>query len=239
MAYLTRYSNLTVATQANLGSASDVKIGGGLNGYILSTDGLGNLSWETKITPAGNDSFVQFNDNGNFGANVGFTFDKNTGTLATPAVTCDNLVAAGGSATINGNWELAEGATLVATYADLGERYSSDQQYPPGTVVMIGGEREVTIANYKGRTKIAGIVSTNPAYILNSNAENSVIVALTGRVPCRVTGPVSRGDFMTISKTPGVACAAAKWVGGTIIGRALSDYTGEGEGVIEVKVDRG
>jgi hypothetical protein len=104
---------------------------------------------------------------------------------------------------------------------------------------MIGGDKEVTVATYSGRFKVAGIVSTNPAYVLNSTAENSVIIALTGRVPCRVTGPVKKGDFMTISKTPGVACAAAKWVGGTIIGRALSDYTGEGEGIIEVKVDRG
>jgi hypothetical protein len=161
------------------------------------------------------------------------------GTLATTNLDCVGLDARYGNATISGDWELAAGATLSATYADLGERYSSDEQYPSGTVVMIGGKREVTIADYKGRTKIAGVVSTSPAYILNSNAPDSVIIALTGRVPCRVTGPVKKGDFMTISKTPGVACAAAKWVGGTIIGRALSEYSDEGEGIIEIKVDRG
>jgi hypothetical protein len=207
----------------------------------LSTDGLGNLSWDSSTggTPAGNDSWVQFNNGGVFGGSEFFTFNDTTNTLTANTVSAANLIATGGNATITGNWELAAGATLVATYADLGERYTSDEQYPPGTVLMIGGKREVTIATYRGRTKIAGVVSTNPAYILNSNAPDSVIIALTGRVPCRVTGPIKKGDFMTISKTPGVACAAAKWVGGTIIGRALSNYTGEGEGVIEVKVDRG
>lgn len=239
MAYLTRYSNITVENQANLGIASGVKIGGGQDGYQLSTDGAGNLSWVIKAMPAGNDSWVQFNNDGQFGASEYLTYNKNNGTLTSNALSCSNLTATSGTATINGNWELTDGSTLVATYADLGERYASDEQYPPGTVVMIGGEREVTIATYQGRTKIAGIVSTNPAYILNSNESDSVVVALTGRVPCRVVGPVAKGDFMTVSKTPGVACATAKWVGGTIIGRALSDYTGKGEGIIEVKVDRG
>jgi hypothetical protein len=237
MAYLTKYANLTVDRLANLGNATGVKIGGGINGYLLSTDGTGNLSWESKTSPAGNDTYIQFNDNGSFGASEGLTFTGDT--LYSNSVSVVNLVADSLGSEISGNWTLAADSTIQATYADLAERYSSDQDYPAGTVVMIGGDKEVTVATYSGRFKVAGIVSTNPAYVLNSTAENSVIIALTGRVPCRVTGPVKKGDFMTISKTPGVACAAAKWVGGTIIGRALSDYTGEGEGIIEVKVDRG
>lgn len=238
MAYLTRFSNLTVANQANLGTVSGVKIGGGLDGYLLSTDGLGNLSWETGAggTPAGNDSWVQFNNAGAFGASENLTFDKVSGTLSSTNVDCSELFAAGGNANITGNWNLTDNSTLNATWADLAERYASDQQYEPGTVVMIGGESEVTIADVSGRYKLAGVVSTNPAYVLNSSLQDSVIVALTGRVPCKVVGRVNKGDLLTISKIPGVARASAKYVSGTIIGRALSNHDSDEQGIIEIKV---
>jgi hypothetical protein len=161
----------------------------------------------------------------------------NTGSLTTTAITAGSAGTAG---TITGTWTLGVGSTLQATYADLAERYSSDQQYEAGTVVMIGGEREVTLATNDGRYRLAGIVSTNPAYVLNSTCADSVVIALTGRVPCKVVGPVRKGDLLTISDThSGVACATVSYVPGTIIGRALSDYSGDGVGVIEVKVDRG
>jgi hypothetical protein len=159
------------------------------------------------------------------------------GSLNTTTITAGSSGTAG---TITGDWTLTAGSTLQATYADLGERYSSDMQYESGTIVMIGGEREVTLATSDGRYRLAGIVSTNPAYVLNSTCADSVIIALAGRVPCKVVGPVRKGDLLTISDTnQGVACATASYLPGTIIGRALADYNKEGVGVIEVKVDRG
>ena len=104
---------------------------------------------------------------------------------------------------------------------------------------MIGGARDTTIATYEGRNRLAGIVSTEPAYILNSTIDNSVIVALVGRVPCLVTGNISKGDMLTISNINGVATVSTTREYGTIIGRALESHSGDSVGVIEVKVDRG
>jgi hypothetical protein len=105
--------------------------------------------------------------------------------------------ASGTSGNITGQWTLTAGSTLEATYADLAEKYVSDSQYVPGTVVEFGGEFEVTVAsNFTNR--VAGVVSTNAAYIMNGECtgEHVVTVALQGRVPCWVTGPVRKGDMM-------------------------------------------
>lgn len=125
-----------------------------------------------------------------------------------------------------------------SSQADIAERYTSDHNYEPGTVVMIGGDQEVTVANYHGRYRLAGIVSTAPAYVLNSTIQNSVIIALVGRVPCRVVGKINKGDPLTVSHIDGVATTAHQALPGTIVGRALESYDSDGVGVIEIKVDR-
>jgi hypothetical protein len=96
-----------------------------------------------------------------------------------------------------GQWSFTAGSSLAlpagtrSYYADIAERYTSDQQYESGTVVMFGGEQEVTVANIPSTTKVAGIITTEPAQVLNSELENSVAIALVGRVPCKVTGVIS------------------------------------------------
>ena len=101
---------------------------------------------------------------------------------------------------------------------------------------MFGGSAEVTVANSPGDTRIAGVVSTNPAYNMNSGlkAPHVAAVALTGRVPTKVTGSVSKGDMM-IAAGNGHAHACATPVVGTVIGKALENFDGE-SGVIEVVV---
>jgi hypothetical protein len=130
-------------------------------------------------------------------------------------------------------------ATITLSRADIGERYSTDIVYTPGTVLMIGGTAETTLATYEGRFAIAGIVSTEPAYVLNSTLKDSAIIALVGRVPCRVVGKINKGDILTVSNIPGVATAIPTPEYGTIIARALESYDSSEVGVIEVKVDRG
>jgi hypothetical protein len=120
----------------------------------------------------------------------------------------------------------------------LAEKYTSDADYPPGTVVMIGGESEVTLATYEGRYSLAGVVSTEPAYVLNAIEPDSVVVALVGRVPCLVTGNIAKGDMLTISNIDGVATTSTIREWGTIIGRALESYNSSNIGTIEIKVDR-
>jgi hypothetical protein len=124
-----------------------------------------------------------------------------------------------------------------AQYAELAEYYESDATYEPGTVMMFGGSKEVTMAGTSA-SSVAGVISTNPSYIMNSGltAEYTAIVALTGRVPTKVVGTVKKGDMM-ISAGAGRACACASPQIGTVIGKALADFDGA-EGVIEVVVGR-
>ena len=125
-----------------------------------------------------------------------------------------------------------------AQYADLAEKYTADAEYAPGTVVAFGGEAEVTASTADSDRRVAGVVSTNPSYIMNGGliGKHVVTVALTGRVPCRVTGPVRKGDLM-VSNGDGTARADADPKVGTVIGKALADHAG-GVGVIEVVVGR-
>ncbi len=124
-----------------------------------------------------------------------------------------------------------------AQYADLAENYLGDAYYEPGTVVEFGGENEVTISTTEMSPRIAGVVSTNPAYLMNSNLDGfATPVALQGRVPCKVTGAVRKGDMM-VSAGNGTARSATAPVMGSVIGKALENFDGE-QGVIEVVVGR-
>ena len=127
------------------------------------------------------------------------------------------------------------GNSNTANYADLAEKYTSDAEYEVGTVLQFGGEAEVTLSEYAS-TKVAGVVSEHPAYLMNAEIEG-VAIALQGRVPCKVWGQVRKGDMMISSKYKGYA-EASSFIGGAIIGKALEDKTTDGEGIIEVVVGR-
>jgi hypothetical protein len=132
---------------------------------------------------------------------------------------------------------LFQGTATSAQYADLAENYLADKDYEFGTVLEIGGEFEVTEAQLES-TKIAGVVSKNPAYLMNSNCEGKYVVpvALQGRVFCKVTGEIRKGD-MLVSAGNGLAMATTDVKLGAVIGKALQDFTGE-TGLIEVLVGR-
>jgi hypothetical protein len=105
-------------------------------------------------------------------------------------------------------------------------------------VLSFGGDQEVTIATGINDVRVAGVVSTNPAYAMNTaiEAEHTVALALTGRVPTLVVGAVAKGDMM-VSAGGGRAKACATPVLGTVIGKALQDHPG-GAGTIEIVVGR-
>jgi len=121
----------------------------------------------------------------------------------------------------------------------LAEIYTSDKKYVPGTVLIFGGNEEVTISTQSHDPAIAGVVSTNPAYLMNSEA-GGVAVALQGRVPCRVKGPIAKGDRLVSSDQPGIAIKLDKtlYEPGCIIGKALEDITDDRVHTIEVVVGR-
>lgn len=169
-------------------SNSNAGVTGGVDGTSLVWDG-------TNKYP-----FFAYNDN------------KSGVSLATIAyVTAGYLPLTGG--TISGDLTVTGTANLTAAkaqYADLAEIYEPDQEYVPGTVVRIGGEKEITSAS--SGDYFFGVISTSPGYLLNSNA-NGLPVALTGRVPVLVTGAVSKGDPIGMSSLDGIASVSTSYFG--------------------------
>jgi hypothetical protein len=175
-----------------------------------------------------------------------------TGITVTPTVSGTFFVpfvsTYSGSATViestssfsyNATTNVLNASATAAYYADLAERYESDKPYEVGTVLVIGGEKEVTTTNVKANTAVIGIVSKNPAYMMNSSAGNDEThpyIALKGRVFCKIVGTVKKGDLLVTSFHPGYAAA---WAEGdspnAVIGKALSGQE-KGYGVIEVLV---
>jgi len=133
------------------------------------------------------------------------------------------------------------GTATSSEYADLAEMYTTDAAYEPGTVVKIGGEAEVTQTTEAFDPEVFGVVSTDPAYLMNSQT-TGVAVALEGRVPCKVIGQVRKGQRLVSSEEPGVARAvsdyerqeALDWY--RIVGRALADKNTEGVDLVEIVV---
>lgn len=126
-----------------------------------------------------------------------------------------------------------------ARYADLAEVFVPDENYSPGTVVVFGGDKEITVTDISHDTRVAGVVSTNPAYLMNDGAAG-LPIALTGRVPCSVQGPVNKGDILVTSSTPGVAekLNDGQYRPGCVIGKSLETITETTIQVIEIAVGR-
>ena len=131
-------------------------------------------------------------------------------------------------------------ASTSAVFSDLAENYTADATYEPGTVVDFGGNSEVTLSTVDSSNRVAGVVSTAPAYLMNAGLTGKYVVtlALVGRVPTKVTGVVHKGDMMVSAgngKARAVTVANPKV--GTIIGKALEDFNG-GEGIIEIVIGK-
>lgn len=189
--------------------------------------GSNSAGYIASAVSAGNNTIVQRSSTG----------EINAGTVVTQNLKAGTLESSNGE--ITGQWTLVGTSTLEATYADLAERYEADAIYKPGTVMVIGGEKEVTKSTSRAHTSPAGIISTAPAFKMNYTAgtdETHPYVALKGRVPCKVVGPIEKGNRLVSSATPGHAEA---WREGdspnAVIAVALENWNGE-PGVIEVMV---
>jgi hypothetical protein len=128
--------------------------------------------------------------------------------------------------------------STVTGGADLAENYLADAVYTAGTVVEFGGLEEVTVSMTEGSVRVAGVISSNPAHVMNGGLRGSTVasVALVGRVPVNVIGPVYKGD-MLISAGYGYARACASPIIGSVIGKAVANFEGE-KGLVEVVVGR-
>jgi len=213
------------------------------NGMIVRNDGLVgigtfSLAPSTRLTVAGAISAT--------GAVTGAALTGTSLTVSTGNITGGNIVNGNG----NGIGNIGSSTTYFNTvfakatsaqYADLAEMYVADADYPPGTVVDFGGVEEITQTVAPGSTAIAGVISTNPSYIMNSGQQGKHVlpVALTGRVPCRVQGPVSKGDVLVSSTRPGVAQRiGTQYQPGCVIGKSLGYIDDDSIQTIEVVVGR-
>ena len=203
----------------------------GSSGQALVTDASGTLSWAaagavTTADESTNTNFTIKFDAATSGSVVavkhdtGLTYNPSTGTLSSAVFA---------------------GEATSALYADLAERYQADAEYLPGTVLIFGGDAEVTQSTEKMDRRAAGVVSTDPAYLMNSSlvGKNTVALALTGRVPCKVSGYVRKGDLMVSGVEHGVAEAwreESSPPAGSIIGKSLEDKDSRGIDVIEVVI---
>ena len=181
------------------------------------------------------------------GAITGAALTGTSLTVSTGNVSCGNIV----NTNANGVGNIGSSATRFnqvfalassAQYADLAEKYTADADYVPGTVLEFGGDQEVTATTTSHSTRVAGIVSTQPSYIMNDGlvSDHTAMVSLTGRVPCLVQGPIAKGDRLVSSAVEGHAqrLDPAQYEPGCIIGKALEDYPGGTIGTIEVAVGR-
>ena len=215
-------------------------------GTLTATLYAGSGANLTNITGANVTGQVTFAATANAvaGANVSGTVSQATTVMG---ATQNNITILGALTTlstganttlgnITGNWQLTAGSQLNATYADLSEYYEADTDYESGTVLEFGGDKEVTIAE-DSTPRVAGVVSTNPAYAMNTECQGiAVAIALQGRVPTKVRGTIRKGDMM-VSAGDGYARSSSAPYMGTVIGKSLENFDGI-EGIIEVAVGR-
>ena len=171
--------------------------------------------------------------------NVGIIWDESADEFAMITTSEDGTTAGNVGVTAYADFH-ANNATLTASsakYADLAERYHAGSPIEAGTVVCFGGDNEIEMCNEDGCTAVAGVVSTAPAFMMNREAGDDnthPYVALAGRVPCKVMGPVRKGDLL-MSAMNGYA-KAGEFKGGAMIGKALENFDGE-TGTIEILVN--
>jgi hypothetical protein len=224
-------------------------------GTIESTVASATVAETVTLTPTnGVDAahYVLFTDSASgdeaVRTDTGFTYNPSTNiltvanisatTAASSAITKIGTSGVGDIGSSSNTFGTVYATATSARYADLAEKYLADAEYEPGTVLRLGGTAEVTICATYESEAIAGIVSTDPAYLMNDALENGVAIALKGRVPCKVKGPVKKGDVLVSSSTPGHA-EVRKYGHRTnplaVLGKALQDFDGD-TGVIEVMV---
>jgi hypothetical protein len=234
--YVTATGNITGGnlTTAGLISATGNITGGNLTG--TSIVGTLTTAAQTNITSVG--TLTSLTSSGNIqGANVIATAD-----VFTPEIVKTGSNGVGNIGQSDNSFNTVFAKATSAQYADVAERYLADADYVTGTVLVFGGDQEVTQSQIDHTTAIAGTVSDQPAYVMNNGltGEHVVSVALLGRVPVRVVGTIRPGDLLVASELPGIATGLVpdRYAPGCVIGKALESYDSQREGLIEAVVGR-
>jgi hypothetical protein len=168
-----------------------------------------------------------------------FGSDISVGKIISPSLISTGLTSGSPytQGVITGTWRLSPGSTLSSTYADLAEFYMADDTYSSGQVMQFGGSAEITLSTTDMSTNVAGIISSNPAFILNGGSPGlCYALALAGRVFVYVSGNINVGDMLVTDGKGGLR-AELNPKPGTIVARAITGTTDGG--MIEVQVARG
>ena len=214
-------ANLTLDSASGNITAHDINLGGIVSatgnitgGNISATDYTG-----TTVSVTGNIT----------GGNISVS----TGTITGGNIVNANGNGVGNIGSLSTYFNTVFAQATSAQYADLAENYLADADYAPGTVVVFGGAKEITVTDQSGDERVAGVVSTNPAYLMNSG-EPGLPVALRGKVPVRVVGPVIKGDSLVTSTTAGVAISVgrSREYAQAVFAKALESNNSDGEKVI-------
>ena len=243
--YITTGGNTTAGNLVGTWTAN-----GGLSGNALIVTN-GNI---VAVTGIKTDNYYYangspFNPTGTY--NNGNVFDYLTGSNAVvqfsgniaPTRITTSIITTGANTTagnITGNWTLTAGSRFNATYADLAERFEADTYYDAGTVVELGGNKEITAVQYELSEDVFGVVSDTAGYLMNAMAGDDNThppIAVGGRVKVKVTGKVKKGQRL-VSAGNGIARAAKQGeaTAFNIIGRSLENKTTDDVGAVEAFV---
>jgi phage repressor protein C with HTH and peptisase S24 domain len=223
------------ATATKLKDARTITLSNGVTGSA-TFDGSGNIdisctvgataASSLSVNDRASSSFTHYipftqstSGSATFGVSGDFSYKPNDRTLTVPFIT---------------------GEASKAKYADLAENYLADADYDEGTVLVFGGSLEVTANTVFNDRRVAGVVSSKPAYLMNNElkGDHVVAIALQGRVPVKVIGRVQKGDILVTSGKKGYAIVNNDPKVGTVIGKSLENKTTDGDGVIEAVVGK-
>jgi hypothetical protein len=209
-----------IRSNANISAATTLTAAGAVTGQSLASNSFATI--HTTLVTGGNATVngLVVNTSATIGTTLGVSgavtaagglqntpIGNTTASTATfTTVRTGNVIPSTANASTLGNsttWYSAVYATAVQSfYADLAEKYIADQIYDPGTVVIFGGTEEITTTDKPGDIRVAGVISTDPAYLMNM-CSTGLPVALRGKVPVKIVGQVSKGDLLITSEVPG------------------------------------
>ena len=230
--------SITSDTGLYVGGDSDARI------FVSGTDVYHNNQTQDgdlifQVNDGGVNTTALTLDGATANATIAKALTINTGDAAT-AIVNGGTAGVGNIGTASFPFNIVHARATTAQYADMAERFHADAEYAPGTIVELGGENEITLCVEELSAKVFGVVSTQPAYLMNGNAgsnETHPPIAMSGRVPVNVIGFVTKGDRL-VSAGNGAARSANldEITSFNVIGRALQSKTDEGIGSIEAIV---
>jgi hypothetical protein len=224
---------------------------GGVTTTVMTIDGsesrigIGTTTPTTKLQVSGTTTSTAFAGplTGNVAGNLTSSGANTMGTLTMAGTVTSKAIVPDTDdtydiGTSSKGYSTVHAKATSAQYADLAEIYETDSTYDVGTVMIFGGEKEVTQSTISNDTRVAGVISENPAHLMNNKSEGQAI-ALVGKVKCKVHGTISKGDLLTTCEEhPGCAKTTTSPALGSIVGKAMEDKASDGESVILISVGR-